>query len=105
MISLRLDYQFEITSISPDTGSIAGGTEVTLTGIGLVENMTVTLDGRDYLVTNVSEEGTQGTFFTGPSKETIQIKNDGGHPGKCCLNTFFEYLNTFKVHSSNMHVA
>ena len=84
---LRLAYRFEITSISPDTGSIAGGTEVTLTGIGLVENMTVRLDGRDYLVTNVSEEGTQATFVTGPSTSTHMIKNDGIHARKYLLST------------------
>lgn len=54
----------EVESVRPATGSTAGGTTVTVSGSGFESGMSVTFDGVEGVVQNVSGDGTEATVET-----------------------------------------
>lgn len=74
-------YELMVTSVTPPTGSLAGGTEVTITGIGFDETTVVmaTLTGQQCEISHVSYEEIKCVMPTSEKIETI--KNTGVHQG------------------------
>ena len=72
-------YTLEVTAISPEYGSLLGGTTITLTGAGF-GNTSVTLGGVPCDVTSDTE--TELVCVTGDPTVTHEVTNMGSHVGK-----------------------
>ncbi len=83
-----------ITSISPDKGPAAGGTEVTIAGTGFRDDTTVTVGGVDCApVTIVSN--TELTCVTGrhaAANVGVTVTNGGDQPKSATLPSAYTYL-------------
>ena len=81
-----------VSSVSPNSGSTAGGTAVTITGTNFVAGATVTFDGTP--ATNVTVVlGTQITATAPPGSTgavTVTVTNPGGQNGT--LSNGFNYI-------------
>lgn len=76
------EYIFEVHSIFPLIGSVAGGTHVTITGRGFGLNASravVTVQGRPCRVTSCND--THVTCETEDIFQTVEVDNSGVHPG------------------------
>ncbi|CAK8682961.1 unnamed protein product [Clavelina lepadiformis] len=72
-------YEFNISSIAPDKGSLAGGTTVTLTGSGFTSDTAVRIG--DVTCGDVSVASSNLlTCVTNPSGKTHIVTNTGSHP-------------------------
>lgn len=81
---------FTITQISPSTGSLAGNTEVKVTGSGLHSQMKIQDGhGNTMMLTNVNADGTEATFITASSSTTHLIQNSGRHSSNTLLKFTF----------------
>ncbi|XP_048575327.1 fibrocystin-L-like isoform X2 [Nematostella vectensis] len=76
----NFEYKLKITSISPQSGSMAGGTELTINGEGFSADLAgnvVTVGGKPCRVTAASE--TSVTCVTPDSFKTVTVDNSGRH--------------------------
>ncbi len=84
-----------VTSISPNSGSIDGGTDITITGTNFSADSTVTIDGNpatNLTVVNSTEitATTPAGTITGP--RTIQVSTEQGND-----TSTFSYADTFSA--------
>ena len=86
-------YELLVTSVSPCEGSIAGGTDITITGRGFGGNtvVTATQSGRECKLTYVDYEMIKCQMPS--TTETHLIKNSGVHIRKYLFN--YEYFYFF----------
>lgn len=86
-------YELLVTSVSPCEGSIAGGTDITITGKGFGGNtvVTATQSGRECKLTYVDYETIKCQMPS--TTETHLIKNSGVHIRKLLFN--YEYFHCF----------
>jgi len=83
------EYILKVTSISPLIGSLAGGTEVTITGEGFSETLSdnsVKIGSVDCVIK--SSTSTTIKCIAGGSFKTKKINNFGTHPGRTLLFSF-----------------
>jgi alpha-tubulin suppressor-like RCC1 family protein len=85
------DPTMRLTAVSPDTGPLAGGTPVTLTGANLGDVVGVTIDGRSLANLAVQPERITGTMpaslSPGPVRIVARSATDSGACDDC-----FDYL-------------
>ncbi|WP_123679475.1 IPT/TIG domain-containing protein [Curtobacterium sp. PhB115] len=86
-----------IDSLDPDSGPVAGGTVVTVTGTGFAEDATVSVDGSDPIEPDsISDDGTSLTFTT-PAHDAgdvdVTVTTDAGTSDPL----LFEYVEAAAV--------
>lgn len=77
-------YVLDVTGMFPSSGSLQGGTEVTLTGAGFgtdPDNITVSMGGFGCEVTDIADD--ELTCMTAGSSVDHQVDNMGKHNSKC----------------------
>ena len=77
-----MTYEFSVSSIAPDKGSLAGGTTVTLTGSGFTNDSLVKLGDVTCDDVTVTDSGTSLTCVTKPPGKVHVVTNAGLHPSK-----------------------
>ena len=104
MSDISLEYDLTLNSVSPERGSIMGGTTLTLEGSGFIENKTkiqVMLGKTPCDVLTSSE--TVLTCKTRGDNIVFNVDNSGSHPGKLnASETMFSSCNSF-TYSRNTH--
>ncbi|XP_076825074.1 fibrocystin-L-like [Clavelina lepadiformis] len=78
--SRNVTYEFSVSSITPDKGSLAGGTTVTLTGSGFTNDSLVKLGDVTCDDVTVTDSGTSLTCVTKPPGKVHVVTNAGLHP-------------------------
>ncbi|CAK8682976.1 unnamed protein product [Clavelina lepadiformis] len=78
--SRNVTYEFSVSSITPDKGSLAGGTTVTLTGSGFTNDSLVKLGDVTCDDVTVTDSGTLLTCVTKPPGKVHVVTNAGLHP-------------------------
>ncbi|XP_076824499.1 fibrocystin-L-like isoform X2 [Clavelina lepadiformis] len=73
-------YEFSISSITPDKGSLAGGTTVTLTGSGFTNDTAVRIGDVTCGDVIVTSDNSLLTCVTEPGGATHLVSNTGTHP-------------------------
>ena len=77
-----MTYEFSISSITPDKGSLAGGTTVTLTGSGFTNDTAVRIGDVTCGDVIVTSDNSLLTCVTEPGGATHLVSNTGTHPIK-----------------------
>ena len=79
----KFGYILQVTSITPDTGSLAGGSLVTITGDGFGTSLTQTnISFGDVNCEVQSVSDTKVECVTRAHYEVIKVDNQGKHEGK-----------------------
>ena len=73
-------YVFEVSSVCPNHGSIAGNTNITLYGLGFPDDVSVVIGGSDCTVTDATS--TELTCTTADLGKTHHIRNNASDPCK-----------------------
>lgn len=79
----KFEYVFEVHSVSPLIGSVAGGTHVVITGRGFGSNVSradVTAQGRPCRITSIND--TQVICETEDMFQTVEVNSGGTHQSK-----------------------
>lgn len=82
-----ISYSFKVTNVFPLKGSILGGSEVTITGLGFSSNMTdnmVTVGGTTCEIT--SADSTAITCHLNSPVQTHRVDNSGVDPSESRLS-------------------
>ena len=84
-------YQLIVTKLTPCSGSLLGGTKVSIKGTGFGSNVTVTTGlGTKCHVTTVTNENIE--CVTSSTRKEHLIDNSGQHAGMCLLHKYI-YIN------------
>ena len=77
-----ITYSLEVTAISPEYGSLLGGTELTITGEGFSNDPDVNSVKLGGVVCDImSCSDTEIVCTTGKPTQTYEVSNMGIHPG------------------------